>query len=1267
MEVMQASPLKQQLDILWRPHPLLPAADCKRSTQEWKPGLTVREVLLANGVDPHQPIVIVLDDRLLTVAEWDTICPTPGQIINVKAEVQGGGGGGGSNPLQIVAMIALVVVAVAFVQPELLALAPELGFAAGSAAAAGFAAGGMALFMAAGSMILSSIFAANIPGNDLGLNGSSGQYGQSSPTYSLTGAQNRTRAYESMPVIMGKHRHVPDQGAKPFTEYHGEDQYLYQIFHLGLSTADRTDWKIGNNAITNYTDYSWSYPDSAGKIPAFPGNVDSAPGAALENSAGWIVRTTSINTYRIGIDIEGTLYYANNAGGLDGTSVQLRVQYKPTSSSTWLEPTRMVASGSGFAIGRYENYSVWIESGEWGYTTDQWGESYSTWIDTSHYETRTRFVTGSGGTVIVSGNSQAPRRATLFIDVPTGTYDVRVIRDTGDSTDARLQNKTGWSTLRSYQTDSATYVGQNRVGLTIRASEQLNGTISQMSYLADAYAYYWNGSAWVWGKTSNPAHWFMDFAKGRNNANGLKLYGIGLTDAQIDLPALTAWANFCATEGLTFNAVLDRNQTAADLLSAIARCGFASPTWGSGKLGVVWDARNAAPVMAFGMGNIIRGTFEVNYLTEQLAEEIIVRYVNPNKDWTQDEVRVTVPGVTTPSRSSSIDLYGCTSEKMAGKFANYMAAQQYYRRRRIKWESDFEGFVCQRGDVVLLSHDLTQWGYSGRAVSVDGTTVTLDRTVPRTGNTEYLMLKKPDGTMTTYTVMAGTGESDTLTLSSAPSLQADAMPMDHIWFFSPLATPGKRVKIISISPVSDSRVQVIATDEDPQFYSAWDGTWNSPPQNTLLLNSTPKVTNISISESLYLGSTGGIKSHIGVQWLASGSYERAKIRYQIGTGPWISADSNTTSLEFDTDQIGTIQIQILPIYGSQQGEAALFTGYVYGIMANPPDVTNLTDFYRDGRTVISWRSVIDPRAIDYEIRKGASWAKGQVLGRVTGTEYITDGNGTYWVAAHTGTVYSANPVAITISGSTLVSNVVATYDEEATNWSGAVSGGATVVGTDIVLAGVGLFSAIPLLSAETSVFYYGGVATSGTYTIPAGHQVDIGHAQACSVSVSYRLRADNPFSLFSRIPSVAAMASIEGNFAGFADCKIQMAIAPDSGVFGDWRDFSPGMYVGRIFKFRAVLSSLDPTVTAILDTMSFTVDMPDRIEKGTAVAVPAGGSTVTYVAPFQVAPNVQITILNAQQGDDVVLTGQTVNGFTVQITNAGVGVARNINWLSQSY
>ena len=1257
MEVKQ-NIVKDQLDIIYRPHPILPAADCKYLAQQWKQGQTVRQILIANGIDKHQSISIILDDRLLTVHEWDTVCPNPGQIINVKAEVEGGGGGGGgSNALQIVAMVALIVVAILIQQYELIPAIMGMSAATASAVVAG-------VVLVAGSALISSVFAAQMPAIDLGSTSGTSSNANTSPTYAISGGQNRQRPYESMPVLMGNHRVYFDLASRPFTEYHGEDQYLYQIFNRGLASADYGTYKIGNNSINNYADWSWNYADQNGKVGAFPGNVDSAPGATLENSSGWIVRTTSVNTYRIGLDIEGTLFYANNAGGMDSTSVQLRVQYRAVGSSTWIDPSDIEVSAPGFVDGYYYNYQEWVTSGYWDYSDEGSG-----WIDTSHYETRTAFASGSGSTIIISGNSQAPRRATLFINPPSaGQYEVRIIRDTGDSTDSRLSNKTNWSTIRSYQKDAGNYYGQDRLGLTIRASEQLNGVIQQLSAIGEARAYYWNGSAFVFGKTSNPAHWYMDFALGRKNSQGKLMYGVGLAKSQIDFEGLHAWAQFCDTEGLTFNGVIDGSQTAADILSALGRCGFASPSWASGKLGAIWDARNASPVAAFGMSNIIKGSFTISYITENLAEEIIVKYINPDNDWQQDEVRVNVPNITNPLRSSTIDLFGCTSQTMAGKFANYMAAQQYYRRRRVTWDCDFEGFVCNRGDVVLLSHDLTQWGYSGRVTATGANTITFDREVPRNGMAEYMMLKKPDGTMTTYTVLPSTGNTKTVTLTSEPEFQEGYELIDHIWFFSPLATPGKKVKILSVQPVSESRVQIVATDEYNEFYAAWNGDFTVPPASTLLLDSVPVVKNIRITENIYRGADDAIKSHISVIWDTNGVWERANIRYRVGDDTYTKFTTQATKFEFDTQNTGTIDIEILPITGLKVGAPTTFTGTVYGITSTLPNVEGLTDFYRDGKMVLTWRYVKDPRTIDYEIRKGTSWEKGEVLGRVTNNEFITIGNGQYWVAAHTGSLYSPVPTLIDIEGSTLVSNVIATFDEEATGWSGTCSGGAIVDGTNIILAGDDLVSTIPVFSAIPSLLYWDGVASQGIYEIPAGHIVDIGHSQACSVTVSYRMSADSPYNIFSTFPLLSTMESIAGNYAGFANVQIQMAIAPDSGVFGDWRDFVPGSYVGRKFKFRAVLSSTSPTVTAILDTLVFSVDVPDRVETGTGITVPIAGYTVTYAKPFQVAPNVQITIVAAQTGDDAVLTNETDEGFDIIVTDINDDPAeRTINWVAQGY
>ena len=1239
MEAMQQSRVAEQLNIIWRPHPVLPAANAQFKTQPWKPGQSVREILIANGIDQYQPISIILDDRLLTVAEWDSVCPHHGQVINVKAEVAGGGGGGGSNALMIVAQIALVIVAVALAAPTGGASLWLAGATGLSAATAGALIG--AGIMIAGSLLINAVFASQTPALDMN---SMGGTSSTSPTYSLSGGSNRARLYESIPVIMGNHRFLPDAASRPYTEYDGADQYLYQIFHNGLNRADLSQWKIGTNDIENYKDYEWSYVNSEGKITAFPGNVDSTQGSELTFAEGWVVRTTSPNTYQFAVDVEGVLFTANNDGSLGSTTVRIDIEYRPVGTSTWLQPSQIVAKGSrGFVTGSIVTYT------EATYPNAYWDEEGNYYQGTAVNVTKTKWVSGEGNIVRITGSSQKTRRATLtVVPASVGQFEVRIKRQTADSTDSKVQNKTYWSVLKSYQQDNADYTNQYRVGLTIRANEQLNGTVQQLSAYAESYAHYYNGSSWVTAKTSNPAHWFMHFAKGVQNAAGKTLFGVGLSNSQIDLDSLVAWASFCNTEGLTFNAVLDGSQTAADILSGIAKCGFASPTWASGKLGVVWDARNQSPVAAFGMSNIIKNSFEIRYITEQLADEIVVRYINPDKDWQQDEVRVVVQGVDNPVRTTTVDVFGCTNTAMAGKFANYLAAQQYYRRRRITWDCDFEGFVCQRGDVVLLSHDLTQWGYSGRIVAVDGNTVTIDRKVPRNGANEYLMIKQPDGTMTTYVVSAESGDDNTLTLTSTPTLQEGYELMDHVWFFSPLATPGKKVKIISIQPISETRIQIIATDEDPAFYAAWDGSWIEPQQSSLLLNNTPVVSNVRCNEMLYVGTDSVIKSRVSVIWDVRGAWERANVSYKIGDDPWTTFTTTSTSFEFDTDKIGEFDVKIVPIYSLLTGLPVESEFYLYGIEAAVADVTGLINFFRQGRTVIKWDLLSDPRFIEYEIRKGTNYESAQILGKVVTNEFTTDGDGTYWVTAYAGTISSETPASILIEGSTLVENVVASWDEEATGWLGTRTGGAIIDGSNITLSG-------------------SPVSTTGSYEIPASHIIDVGTSQACNVSVTYRMYAENPNDLFSAIPVFSQIPSLIGVYAGQADVKIQIAIATDSGVFGDWRDFVPGTYVGRKFKIRANLYSYNEQIRPVLDTLTFTVDMPDRIDRGTNVSATAGGISITYVKPFQIVPNVQVTVVNALANDDIVLSNETEEGFDVKIINGTSDVTRTINWLAQGY
>ena len=106
----------------------------------------------------------------------------------------------------------------------------------------------------------------------------------------------------------------------------------------------------------------------------------------------------------------------------------------------------------------------------------------------------------------------------------------------------------------------------------------------------------WNGTAWSTTNqiSSNPADIFRWFVKGVR-VGGRLIAGLGLPDSRIDETSIRAWRTWCDTEGLKCDAVLTGSQSIADVLNMICRCGRASPSWASGKLGVVFDQAGKAP------------------------------------------------------------------------------------------------------------------------------------------------------------------------------------------------------------------------------------------------------------------------------------------------------------------------------------------------------------------------------------------------------------------------------------------------------------------------------------------------------------------------------------------------------------------------------------------------------------------------------------------------------------------------------------------------
>ncbi|MCF1458977.1 MAG: hypothetical protein LPH21_15935 [Shewanella sp.] len=156
------------------------------------------------------PTVCVYQGKELLRSEYDQVIESPVFFITLPT-----GGDSGTNPLAMVAMIALTVYTGGL----------TVGWLA--AGTAPMAVGVMqAGIMMAGSMLINAVFPP--PGLPNSATPSTG-----SPTYALQAQGNAARLGSPIPVNYGRMRIYPDFAAAPYTEFESNEQYLYQLFCIG--------------------------------------------------------------------------------------------------------------------------------------------------------------------------------------------------------------------------------------------------------------------------------------------------------------------------------------------------------------------------------------------------------------------------------------------------------------------------------------------------------------------------------------------------------------------------------------------------------------------------------------------------------------------------------------------------------------------------------------------------------------------------------------------------------------------------------------------------------------------------------------------------------------------------------------------------------------------------------------------------------------------------------------------------------------------------
>ncbi len=416
-----------------------------------------------------------------------------------------------------------------------------------------------------------------------------------------------------------------------------------------------------------------------------------------------------------------------------------------------------------------------------------------------------------------------------------GAWEVQLQRTfPANNTAAHVVDRIAWISLRAHVgAPAGDYRGQTRLNIQATASAATQGTLQRVSVIVRQLAGVYDDRGRIQGPrqtTRNPAWIFAEYALGIEK-NGILVAGMGLrsrpdsatasASVRIDWSSIVDWAAYCSAERLTCDYVIDRDVSHREILTLIAQCGRAVPSYAAGKLGVVID-RPRPPTAMISPGNILRDSLSVAWAaTVDAADGIEARFIDPDLDWEYRTLSLPVDADTIPARPAIITLAGVTDARQAWREARRQAAKQKYHRRRVSWRMGPEGLTVALGDVVIFSHGLLDGGQTGRVATAQGTTLRLAPPPNAVAPGSRIVLRLPGGSLHDAAVSAVDGEPGAYTLDPplAAGNLAGISPRDILWRLYDAASPPARLRIVATEPLGDGEIRMEAIDEAAGYYA----------------------------------------------------------------------------------------------------------------------------------------------------------------------------------------------------------------------------------------------------------------------------------------------------------------------------------------------------------------------------------------------------------------------------------------------------------------
>ncbi|MEM5766838.1 MAG: phage tail protein, partial [Bacillota bacterium] len=581
-------------------------------------------------------------------------------------------------------------------------------------------------------------------------------------------------------------------------------------------------------------------------------------------------------------------------------------------------------------------------------------------------------------------------------------------------TDTRYSTRVFWTQLSSIIYDDFLRPGKALVGIRALATNQLSGGMPSITWIQN------RDNVWVWNADSgqyeekpatNPAWAAYDMIHRCRQIKNIHTGNFefvvrGAPASRTIYQDFAHWAAFCDSRNLTFDYIYD---TATDLWTALQKpegVGRGKVIMRGTRFGCVCDAPGQ-PVQLFTVGNMITDQFSETFVgLKDRANAIEITFLNKDKGYQKDVITayaddydfVTEPNIT------QITLDGATTVAQAYREGKYRLRLNQYLRRTVNHSADIDAIACQINDVVLLAHDVPQWGFSGRLLDATATTLQFDRQVTLKPNTAYavaLQITDPAAetpqaaqSIVTLSVQGVEQEICTDTVTIAGSLSTVPQKWD-LYSFGETNKVVKPFRVLDISRDQDLRRKITCLEYIEEIYHE---ATDVPEINYSALDTTPaEVAGVSAAEETYRQKDGTIVSNLNVAWMMARNDKMIigyEVSYSVDDGDtwtiWATGISalNASIIGVKTNTTYLVKVSTINEAGVVSPGSISAPLLITGKDAPPSDVAEITatiDPANCTKIRLSWSGVNDIDLSGYCL-----WESGGIITAtpITDTQYV---------------------------------------------------------------------------------------------------------------------------------------------------------------------------------------------------------------------------------------------------------------------------------------